>query len=104
MAYYTIDSYAVRMWSSRPTADLTGTAVAGIFLFEGGTFRGYAYFFPDGTPLQPAVIDAGNGQIYVHYNLSQLHSVLHMLREESPIYLYEFGTSNAGLQSGWVPT
>ena len=27
-----------------------------------------------------------------------------MLREEKPIYLYEFGVSNAGLMSGMEPT
>jgi hypothetical protein len=27
-----------------------------------------------------------------------------MLREEQPLYLYEFGPSNAGLQTGGEPT
>ena len=105
MATYTIDTYAVRMWSSRPTTDLNpGIAVAGIYLYEAGTYRGYAYFYPDGTPLAPAVIDSGNDFIAVHYNLSQLDGILQMLREEKPIYLYEFGVSNAGLMSGMEPT
>ncbi len=105
MATYSIDTYSVRMWSSRPTTDLNpGIAVAGIYLYEGSVYRGYAYFFPDGTPLAPAVIDAVNGRVYVHFNLSQLAGVLQMLREEKPIYLYEFGVSNAGLMTGGEPT
>jgi hypothetical protein len=40
-----------RLWSSRPTTELNpGIAVAGIYLYEAGKFRGYAYFYPDGTP------------------------------------------------------
>ncbi len=105
MATYSIDTYSVRMWSSRPTTDLNpGIAVAGIYLYEGSVYRGYAYFFPDGTPLAPAVIDAVNGRVYVHFNLSQLDGVLQMLREEKPIYLYEFGVPNAGLMTGGEPT
>jgi hypothetical protein len=104
-ATYSIDKYAVRMWSSRPTTNLSpGVAVAGIFLYEGGVFRGYAYFYPDGTPLDPPVIDDVNGRVYVHFNLSQLPAVLQMLREEQPIYLYEFGVTNAGLMTGEEPT
>jgi hypothetical protein len=104
-ATYQIDAYAVRMWSSRPTTNLNpGVAVAGIYLFEAGTFRGYAYFFPDGTPLADAVIDSTNGAVFVHFNLSQLDGVLQMLREEKPLYLYEFGITNAGLMSGGEPT
>lgn len=105
MATYTIDDYSVRLWSSRPTTDLNpGIAVAGIYLYEGGVYRGYAYFFPDGTALAPAVVDSANGQIFVHFNLSQLGPVLEMLREETPIYLYEFGVGNAGLMTGGEPT
>jgi hypothetical protein len=104
-ATYNIDSYSVRLWSSRPTTNLSpGVAVAGIYLYEGGVYRGYAYFYPDGTPLAPAVIDAANGQVFVHFNLSQLGPVLMMLREEKPIYLYEFGPDNAGLMTGSEPT
>jgi hypothetical protein len=104
-ATYQIDTYAVRMWSSRPTTNLNpGVAVAGIYLFEAGTFRGYAYFYPDGTPLADPVIDSTNGAVFVHFNLSQLYGALQMLREEKPLYLYEFGITNAGLMSGVEPT
>jgi hypothetical protein len=105
MATYTIDTYEVRLPSSRPTTGLNPLiAAAGIYLYEGGQYRGYAYFFPDGTPLAPAVIDDVNGQIYVHYNLSQFPAVLQLLREETPVYLYGFGPSYAGLQTGGEPT
>jgi hypothetical protein len=81
LATYELDTYHVRLWSSRPTTELDpGIGVAGIYLYEAGTYRGYAYFLPDGTPLAPAVIDAVN----VHFSLSQLTGVLQLLREERP--------------------
>jgi hypothetical protein len=105
VAIYEIDEYAVRFWSSRPTTNLNpGIAVAGIFLYQGPDYRGYAYFYPDGTPLAPAVIDSTNSLIALHYNLSQMPAVLDVLREEEPVYLYEFGTENAGLMTGLEPT
>jgi hypothetical protein len=104
-ATYTIDTYAVRLWSSRPTTNLNpGVAVAGIYLFEQGNNRGYAYFYPDGTPLSPPVINSTNNFIALSFNLSQFAAVIDLLREEQPIYLYEFGASNAGLMSGNEPT
>jgi hypothetical protein len=48
------------------------TAAAGIYLYQGGVYRGYAYFYPDGTPLPQPVINAANGQVFVSFNLSQL--------------------------------
>jgi hypothetical protein len=104
-ATYQIDTYAVRMWSSRPTTNLdAGVAAAVISLFEAETFRGYAYFYPDGTPLADPVIDTTNGAVFAHFNLSQLDGVLQMLREEKPLSLHEFGITNAGLMSGGEPT
>ncbi len=105
MATYTIDTYSIRLWSSRATTNLNpGVAVAGIYLYEAGTYRGYAYFFPDGTPLSDAVIDSRAGRIFIHLNLCQFAPVVQMLREEKPVYLYEFGPSNAGLMTGNEPT
>ena len=102
---YPIDRYSVLMPSTRPTTELNpNIAVAGIFLYEGSGYRGYAYFFPDGTALSPPVIDAPNNFIALHYNLSQLGPVLQMIREEQPIYLFEFGATFAGLSSGFEPT
>ena len=40
----------------------------------------------------------------MHYNLSQLAGVLQMVREERPLYLYEFGPTNAGLATNIEPT
>jgi hypothetical protein len=56
---------------SRGTAQRNETAIAGIYLYEAGNFRGYAHFCPHSTPLVPAVIYAVNGSIFVHFNLSQ---------------------------------
>jgi hypothetical protein len=104
MAEYNVDGYAVRAWSSRPTTNLSpGTAVAGIYLYQGQTYRGYAYFFPDGTPLAPPVFDATNGRVFVHYNLSQFAGILETLRREKPIYVYYFEPTNAGLRTGKEP-
>jgi hypothetical protein len=105
MPSYRIDGYALRLWSSRPTTNLSpGTAVAGIYLYEGTKYRGYAYFFPDGTPLSPAVLDSVNGRIFLHFNLCQFHAVMEMLRTEEPIYIYYIGPTNAALRSGKEPT
>jgi hypothetical protein len=104
MAEYTIDGYAIRMWSSRPTTNLSpGTAVAGIYLYEGTTYRGYVYFFPDGTSLAAPVFDSANGRIFLHFNLSQFHAVTEMVKTEKPIYVYYFGPTNAALRSGAEP-
>lgn len=103
MATYNITSYAIRRWSSRPTTNLSpGVAVAGIYLYEGRTYRGYAYFFPDGTPLAAPVIT--DDQIFVHYSLSEFDAIAQMLREEKPTYLYSFGATNSGLMTGMEPT
>ncbi len=104
MSQYTIDGYAIRLWSSRPTTNLNpGVAVAGIYLYEGTTYRGYVYFFPDGTPLAAPVNDAANGRIFIHLNLSEFHPVMDMLRDEKPLYLYYQSADNAALFSGLEP-
>jgi hypothetical protein len=105
MPVYEIDHYSVRIRSSKNTTDLNPEIPgAGIFLYEGGLPRGYAYFFPDGTALTPASSDEDDGSIAVYYNLSQLAAVLQMIREERPLYLFEFGSGNAGLATGAEPT
>ena len=61
---------------------------------------------PAAARRSPAGWRAGGvtGAIYVHFNLSQFAGVVHLLREERPVYLYEFGPSNAGLMTGGEPT
>ena len=104
MVLYRIDGYAVRCWSSRRTTNLSpGTAVAGIYLYEGNKYRGYVYFFPDGTPLAPPVQDTANGRIFLHFNLCQFHAVLDTLRNEKPIYIAYMSPTNADLRSGKEP-
>jgi len=104
MAQYKIDGYALRLWSSRSTTNLSpGTAVAGIYLYEGKKYRGYVYFFPDGTNLAPPVFDATNGRVFLHFNLSQFHATMELLRNESPIYVYYTSPTNAALRSGVEP-
>ena len=103
-AQYVIDGYALRLFSSRSTTNLSpGTAVAGIYLYEGNTYRGYVYFFPDGTDLAPPVFDATNGRVFLHFNLSQFHATMDLLRNESPIYAYYVSPTHAALRSGKEP-
>lgn len=104
MATYKIDAYSTRIWSSRTTTNLSpGTAVAGIYYYEGSKYRGYIYFFPDGTPLAPPVHDATNGRVYLHVNLCQYHAVMDLLRNEKPLYVYYISPTNAALMSGKEP-
>jgi hypothetical protein len=104
VAQYKVDGYAVRAWSSRPTTERSpGKGAAGIYLYEGDTYRGYAYFFADGTPLAPPVHDAVNGRVFLHLNLCQFDAVLEMLRAEEPIYVYYAGPTNAALRTGKEP-
>ena len=100
MTTHLIERYEVSMWSSRPTTP--GAPVVGIWLYGPVEAIGYAYFFLDGTQLEPPVID--QGFIALHYNLALFGPILQILREERPVYLYEFGTSNAGLKTGAEPT
>ena len=104
MPSYQIDGYSVRLWSSRRTTNLSpNTAVAGIYLYEGNRYRGYVYFFPDGTPLAPPVQDAANGRVFLHLNLCQFAATLETLREEKPIYLSYISATNAQLRTGKEP-
>ncbi len=104
MPSYNIDGYSVRMWSSRSTTNLSpNTAVAGIYLYEGNTYRGYVYFYPDGTELAPPVFHSSNGRAFVHFNLSQFDGTLQVLQSEKPVYLYYFSPTNAGLNTGREP-
>jgi hypothetical protein len=102
---YKIDAYALRLWSSRPTTNLTPrVAVAGIHLYEGTRYRGHAYFYPDGTPLRSSSYDSTREMIFTYYNLSQFHAVLEIMRTEKPIYLFYRSPTYAGLRSGKEPT
>ncbi len=104
MAQYNIDGYALRLWSSKPVTNLSpGSAVAGIYFYQGNTYRGYGYFFPDGTELAPPVFDANNGRIFLHFNLSQFHAIMDTLRNESPLYIYYNSPTHAALRSGKEP-
>ena len=104
MTDYPIDGYALRLWSTRPTTNLNpNTAVAGIYYYQGGQYRGYMYFFPDGTPLAAPIHDATNGRVFLHFNLSQLHAVLDVLRNEKPLVVYYDSPTSAALRTGVEP-
>lgn len=104
MASFEIDGYSIRLWSSRSTTSTSsGVAVAGIYLYERNTYRGYVYFFPDGTALSPPVEDSTNGRVFLHLNLSQFHATMEIMRTEEPIFLYYVSPTHAGLRSGKEP-
>lgn len=104
MAQYNVDGYALRVWSTRPTTNLSpGVAVAGIYLYQENTYRGYVYFFPDGTPLAPPIHDPTNGRVFLHLNLSQFQAVMEMVRTEKPLYVYYQSPSSAAVMSGKEP-
>ena len=104
MTDYPIDGYAFRMWSMRPTTNLNpGVAVAGVYYYQGTQYRGYVYFYPDGTPLADPSHDATNGRVYLSFNLSQLPAVLDVLRNEKPLVVYYESATNAALRSGVEP-
>ena len=103
MAYYSIDQYQLSMWSSRSLTDNPVAALAGVMLYEAGSgrYRGRIYFHPDGNEL----IDPteSGGVITLRYNLCQLPSVIDMLRNEKPVYIYYYSVGNAGLKTGKEP-
>ena len=104
MVEYKIDNFALRQWSSRSTAmGSAGVAVAGIYLFEGNQYRGYVYFYPDGTDLRAPVHRAEQKQIQLCFNLCQLDSTLRMLTDHSPVTLYFQSQTDAGLKVGRDP-
>ena len=102
MPSFSIGSYLVKMFSSRPTTNLSpSTGVAGIYFYDQqNTFLGVAYFYPDGT-LLPEATD--NGHVVLHFNLSQFHATLNLLQSEKPVNLIHFSGNNAGLGTGLEP-
>ena len=105
MPSFQIDEYSVRIWSSRRTNETSpGVAMAGIYFYHNNSYKGYAYFFANDTPLNPAVYHSSTQQVFVHYNLAQFHAILDMLRNEEPVYLYYYSPSNAGIFTGREPT
>lgn len=93
MPAYPVDTYQIRIYSSRSSTDLN--AARGdvmIFLCHQGTYRGVIRFYPDGTVLPPGSHDSANGQVTIHLNVSQFESVVDVLRNEEPVYVY--GSTN----------
>jgi hypothetical protein len=105
MPEYKIDGYALRLWSSKPTTHLScSSAVAGIYMYQGETYRGYIHFYPDGTPLASPYYDKEKGCIYLHFNLSQFDATMDTLRTEDNVHVYYRSSEKAALRSGKDPT
>lgn len=101
MISYPIDHYAVSILSSRSTTDL-GSLAAVISLYTGSAYRGKAMFYPDGTDL-PAATVVHNSYIYLHFNRSELHAVVDLLRNEKPVWIYYRDRDDAGLTTEGEP-
>jgi hypothetical protein len=98
MPEYLVDNYNAQMWSTRPTTSRDpNSPVTALYLKQGATFRAWAYFYPDGTPLQTPRHDAARGGVYLFYNLSQFPVIVDVVRNEKPIKVYWFADNNAGI-------
>lgn len=87
MQTYAINRYKVSLVSHGPSDP--DPSIASIQLYEGTpsalTWRGAAFFYPDGVQLPPAVVTMT--KIVLFYHAAQLGAVLQLLREESPLWL-----------------
>lgn len=101
---YPIDNFAVRQWSSRSTSrGSAGVAVAGIYLYEGDSYRGYIYFYPDGTALRAPLVKLDEGQVQLHFNLSQMRDTIEMLNSDEKVSVFFASSTDAGLKFGKDP-
>jgi len=95
MPAYEVDTYQLRIYSSRSSTDLNpARADAIVFLYHQSTYRGVLRFYPDGTALPPGSHDATAGTVTIHLNQSQFDSVVDILRNEKPVHLYGSPTYN----------
>ena len=83
-ATFPVDKYQIFMHASRET---TGDrAIATVLTVGDSNKKGRLLFIPDGKPLpNPPNQPDANGEIVLHFTLSQLQPVLQTLREEKPV-------------------
>ncbi len=98
-----INNYGLNIWSSvSAAATRAKTPAAGIHLAFSKTPKGFIYFYPDGTKLPKPSTDPKKG-IILHFNLSQFHATMELLRSEKPVYIYLTPDGIAGLRTGKEP-
>ena len=51
MPAHNFDQYAIYLFSSKSTGEASSGYVAGIYFYQGGKYRGRAFFYPDGRTL-----------------------------------------------------
>lgn len=103
MPAHRIIRYDVDLYSSRTTTNVTpSTSMARVLLFDANNVRALASFHADGTSLDPPTVTA-SGYVYLHFNISQMDTVLEILRQEDPVWVFEFGAGTAGLAVGGEP-
>jgi len=84
----TIDKYSCMMFSSR-SGDADIKAV--IMLTGDGQFLGYLNFMADGATLPEP--DKKYNLYYYYYHMSELPSVVDLLRNENPVYIFYMESS-----------
>jgi hypothetical protein len=87
-----IDDYVVVYTSN--------TSSPRIWLLNSGNYIGQLFFLPDGTPLQPDGLMAG--EVTLYYQLEDFENCASLLRNEENVYLFYNGpgpTNENGLQT-----
>jgi len=100
---HNFDQYAIYLFSSKSTGEASSGYVAGIYFYQGGKYRGRAFFYPDGQTLPDPIHDSNLERIFININLSQFHAIAEILRTEKPLFIYYYGAANAGIRSGREP-
>lgn len=103
-----IDKYDITIWSSKSTSNPGSGSIgrlAFMVLWGGGQIRGSISFFPDAAILPEPTSDA-QGKIQVHLNASHMETVMELLRQENPVWIWlndSSGLTQAGLAAGNEP-
>ncbi len=80
-----IEDYTVTIYSGAGEDERRGHPAV-VQLLEDGSLRGILVFHPPGSHLRSPSID-GQGAIRMHFDLSQLHMVVELLRTERPVFI-----------------
>ncbi len=91
MTEYPISSYAVYL--------ISGTHSTCIQLYEHEHCRGAVRFFPDDANLEDAQLDS-EGKIILNMRINRLHSILQVIRNEKPLFIFYESPEKAGIRTG----
>lgn len=91
MTEYPIDSYAVYV--------ISGEHKSLIHFSEADTYRGTIRFFSDENEIEDASMDS-DGKIILNMHFNHFHSMLDIIRNEKPLFIFYESPSNAGIRTG----